>query len=273
MTPNPSPPLPGPTVSRPQLATPVQITSEEVHAWVARRERFRKWLVRGVVLVLAIGVGAVATFWTFFNEQLVAMATLRSNNLAVDWDLTPVTIWHGGESQVRANSARYPSFLATRVPNVLVPLKSLLHLKSLDLGGVYGLEDKDLDVLASLSELEHLQLFRTRDYEGKRLEPFCDASAEHIKGLKKLRTLVLTDNNITDAGVAKLVNLDALESLDLDGTDITDASLEFIKKMKSLRYVTVRNTGVTPAAAAKFRSQMTSIEITDQDIPPGPPGQ
>ena len=55
--------------------------------------------------------------------------------------------------------------------------------------------------------------------------------------MPRLKTLNLMGTRITDAGMASMVRMGALESLGLTGTQITDAGLETLSESAGLRHL------------------------------------
>jgi len=261
-----SPPPIGPKPASAQQPSP--ITTGQLHAWIARRQRFRSRIKTLILFILVVGVGAIVTIWTLFHEQLITKGRLEAVGFMVDWDIDPTNIWQGGETSV-TYARRWNQDERAGVSDLPL-LKSLLHLCSLDLESLDSLNEDDLAVLADLNELTDLQLHRSPSFNRKESQvKLNDAVIEHIKGLTKLKTLSLADNRITDAGVAKLANLSELESLDLDSTRITDAGLQSLVALKKLRFLRVVKTRVTRAGVSAFQQVMTSTEVTSEDAPMG----
>ena len=61
-----------------------------------------------------------------------------------------------------------------------------------------------------------------------------DASLAHLSGLLALERLTLVATQVTDAGMAQLAELTALEVLSLDGVPVTDAGLAHLAGLTAL---------------------------------------
>jgi hypothetical protein len=256
------------------MQPPPQITPEQLQAWVARRDRFWgriRWIA---VTVLIVAVCLVAAVWSLFHDQLMASASLKPLGFMVDWNLELANLKTGGDTSVSYLPGLY--VMKPIVAEDLKPLKKLLHLKSLDIGNLDTLGDADLAILAELTELRDLEIhranpsFRRAPGRVKLRVKLTDGVIEHIKGLKRLKSLSLAENRITDAGLARLANLTELESLDLDNTKITDASIETLKGFKRLRFLRVVGTKITKAGAITLQQAMPMTEVTRDEIIVGP---
>jgi len=99
-----------------------------------------------------------------------------------------------------------------------------------------------------------------------------DASLAHLTGLAALESLHLAVTQVTDAGLAHLTGLTTLEDLDLDRTQITDAGLAHLTGLPALRYLSVAGTQVTDAGVAELRKRLPHGVHSGRDpIPPPPP--
>jgi hypothetical protein len=66
---------------------------------------------------------------------------------------------------------------------------------------------------------------------------------------------------IGDVGLTHLAGLTALESLSLDGTDVSDASIPLLARLHRLRYLNVQSTGVTRAGVERLHESLPACEI------------
>ena len=57
-----------------------------------------------------------------------------------------------------------------------------------------------------------------------------DAGLEHLKGLPRLQSLVLTGTKVSDAGLKHLKGLTQLRYLDLSGTKVTAAGVKRLQQ-------------------------------------------
>ena len=77
-----------------------------------------------------------------------------------------------------------------------------------------------------------------------------DAELANLRGMRALQVLDLTGTPITDAGLLHIEALDSLETLLLWDTAVTDAGLAMLGGMSSLRILGLGNTRVTDAGLA-----------------------
>ncbi len=89
-----------------------------------------------------------------------------------------------------------------------------------------------------------------------------DADLAGFDAFTELKQLRLSNNALTDAGVAVLTDLDNLEVLNLYGNPgISDASLESLLALESLQSVYLWGTAVNAQAAARLREQRPELEV------------
>ncbi len=108
----------------------------------------------------------------------------------------------------------------------------LTGLSLQDLAGGEGLAI-GLRHLSALHELTSLEL-GNMNHKGA---PLIDSDLDPIVSLKKLRTIDLHNFPLTDAGVERLLQLPAIETLQLDSEDctrLTDDSLRLLSRMEKL---------------------------------------
>lgn len=245
-----------------------QISTEQLHAWMARRQRVRGRIKAIAIVVLVVGIGVFATAWTLFHQQFMASASLKATGFMVDWDFDFKNARTGGVTSVSYSSRWYRN--QKIVASDLNPLKLLINLRSLDFRYLDTLGDDDLAILADLKELTDLQLNRSATLYrlGNPNMTLSDAVLDHVKGLTSLKILGLADNRITDAGLTKLANLTELESLDLENTRITDAGLETLKSFKKLKFLRIIGTSVTREGVRAFERAMPTTEVMSEEILP-----
>jgi hypothetical protein len=258
---SPSAPLPSPDPIR----GPASITTEQLQDWIARRQRFRDRVKAVFAIILALVVSVLAIVWTFFHKQLTAKGNLESLGFSVDWDINLANLAKGGITSV-SFTPRWYSPSDRFNPEDLKLLKALRHLEVLDVSALTTLTSDDLAVVADLDELTELQINRNSTWRGQVIRPLDDRVLDHVKGLTKLKTLGLSENRITDVGLAKIANLTGLESLDLDGTLVTDHGLDLIRGMKRLKYLRLENTAVTREGIAELQRALPNTEITFEKL-------
>ncbi|MCP5085551.1 MAG: hypothetical protein GY952_01910 [Rhodobacteraceae bacterium] len=95
--------------------------------------------------------------------------------------------------------------------------------------------------ISELSELRTLILSNTQ---------ISDAGLTHLVGLTGLTELYLGNTQISDAGLAYLGELSGLNRLDIDGTQISDSGLVHLKGMQGMRHLSLNNTMIGDAGLA-----------------------
>lgn len=86
--------------------------------------------------------------------------------------------------------------------------------------------DSDMEIVGSLSSLEHLTLNGCRQ--------LTDAGLARLQGLTGLKGLGLERTNVTDAGLANLSGLTELNYLSLNWTQVGDGGLKHLSRMANL---------------------------------------
>ena len=102
---------------------------------------------------------------------------------------------------------------------------------------------------------------------------FTNAGLAHLKNLTALESLDLRFTQITDAGLAHLKNLTALESLNLSVTKITEAGLPHLKNLIALERLNLSVTKITDAGLAHLKNlialerlNLSVTKITDAGL-------
>jgi len=86
-----------------------------------------------------------------------------------------------------------------------------------------------------------------------------DAGLAHLKGLTALEVLYLDHTFVGDAGLAHLKGLTALETLDLDNTQVSDAGLAHLKGLTALERLYLDGTQISDAGLAHLKG-LTALE-------------
>jgi hypothetical protein len=154
----------------------------------------------------------------------------------------------------------------------LVHLRQFPALRQLsirDISGSDGGLSRGFQHLGALGQLTHLELGNWSPDS----PPLGDADLEHIVGLKKLRSLMLNRFNISDSGVERLVELPALEWLNLDPTaSLSDDALGSISRMVELRSLTIggaftdRGLGYLAQSPALGELRIFSNSLSDEAV-------
>ena len=91
-----------------------------------------------------------------------------------------------------------------------------------------------------------------------------DAGLATVVEMSNLQRLRLERTKVTDAGMAQLGKLEKLDYLNLYGTEITGAGLKPLESLPSLRQIYLWRTKVDPAAAKAFADAMVDQGKIDQ---------
>lgn len=140
----------------------------------------------------------------------------------------------------------------------LQKLKAFPHLKFLWLSGNTTFTDQGLAIIASLPELENVQI---------QSDNLTNDGIRHFRNSAKLVRLHLSGKNIDDGALIHLTKLDKLEALHLMHTNVTDGAMDRISKLPALSELSVVGTRVTDAGLANL-SQMplTSLSLNGPQI-------
>jgi Leucine-rich repeat (LRR) protein len=118
-------------------------------------------------------------------------------------------------------------------------LRGLVPLRSLRDVSLSNATDDSLAVLAQLPNLEVLNLRGTA---------ITDDGLKHLRGHRRLRSLLLGSTNVTDHGAILLLSLPALEIVDLQQTKITDAGAASLSQIRQLQHLNLSGTAITDAS-------------------------
>ena len=88
-----------------------------------------------------------------------------------------------------------------------------------------------------------------------------DAGLAHLKGLTALQGLDLENTQVTDAGLAHLKGLTRLRFLMLNNTHVKDAGLPHFRKLTALQGLWLNGTQVTDAGVTKLRKALPKCAI------------
>jgi len=127
-------------------------------------------------------------------------------------------------------------FLDNENKHLLQEAKTFKKLKRL---GIHNgnIDEKEILVIADLTELEELQLFGTK---------ISDQGLMALTKIKNLKRLGLNNTKITDEGIATLKAFEKLERLDLGyNPQLTDQATPPLVEMKSLKYLDLHYTKIT----------------------------
>ncbi len=144
------------------------------------------------------------------------------------------------------HGATIPIKSVEKLPAGKLPIR-VVHLNGLKV------RDADIEPLKSLSQLEELRL------EDSYLT---DAGLAHVSGLKALQEIDLHKSlYVTDKGLESLKTLPKLSKLELSYTRITDAGIESLLAMKQLKVLHLTGTRVTSEGLKKIKAGLPGCEV------------
>ncbi|QGQ22043.1 protein kinase [Gimesia benthica] len=146
----------------------------------------------------------------------------------------------------------------------LQSIGELEQLISLDLSSSQ-IDDAGLGYLTGLTKLEKLFIHANHQ--------ITDEGLKHLKGMRDLQVLTVTNGQITDEGIMYLQGMRDLEVLNVGGTGITDAGLKQIARHKNLVELLVYNIRITDAGLEQLANlkklndlSLIAIPVTDAGL-------
>ena len=92
-----------------------------------------------------------------------------------------------------------------------------------------------------------------------------DAGLAQLEGLTALEALHLYETPVSDAGLSQLTGLTALEELSLDGTQVSDAGLANLKGLRALAALSLSDTQVSDAGLSHLKGLTALAEMSLYD--------
>lgn len=123
----------------------------------------------------------------------------------------------------------------------------------------FALQDDLFDATARAKALRG-DFFGKVTYVNLACAKFDHVVVEHLAGMTDLKTLLLSDSQITDAGLERLKGLTELERLDIDRTEASDVGLGHLKGLTELKRLSLSYTQITDAGLENLKG-MKSLEI------------
>jgi hypothetical protein len=106
-----------------------------------------------------------------------------------------------------------------------------------------------------------------------RRTPAVDASLEHLKGLRTMKSLLLEDTTVTDDGMVYLKGLTNLEALELGRTRVTDKALGDLKGFSKLQRLDLGGTRVSDSGLVHLKGlanlrelNLVGTKVTDAGV-------
>lgn len=144
------------------------------------------------------------------------------------------------------------------IPQLTEAIRKLKHLKRID-ARCSSATDACLKGLSYLKNLEELNLWG--------INRFTEAGLIEIGKITSLKSLNVTGmyyedaNKVTNKGVAYLVGLKNLETLEIGYNKITDAGLKPLGQMKNLKRLDLKGNPVTSAGIEDLKRALPKTEI------------
>ncbi|MBL8826579.1 MAG: hypothetical protein JNM18_06300 [Planctomycetaceae bacterium] len=167
-------------------------------------------------------------------------------------------------------------------PAALADLPRHTGLKSFSIGNNSVVQDESLAALSQLPHLSHAKLEASLLTDGvcEHLKPLKELEVLSVMGATKftggrlselrdksrLWNLQFTKTGVTDAALAALVDLPAIEELWLQKTAISDVGLQHLAGCQNLRLVSVAGTKVTPAGVAALQKSLPNCIILSDSV-------
>ena len=134
----------------------------------------------------------------------------------------------------------------------MVYVASLKQIERLNLAQNNGISDRALEQLKGLASLQDLDLSGTK---------VTDAGLECLKASNNLRDLCVSDTAISDTGLEHLKGMTQLIRLDLDGTKVTDRGLKRLAGFRQLQDLGLRGTATTSEGVKNLQTALPRCEI------------
>ena len=206
----------------------------------------------------AINLGSCAGITDADLAQLSGLKNLRELNLDFCSNVTGAGMTH--LRALEKLEVLDLSWCGDITDHSLRQLAALKKLQVLSLAGQDGLTDMGIAHLRGLTDLRLLDLGACPE--------ITDESLAQLADIHGLRTLVLKETAITDAGVAQLSeNFKQLSSLDLSRTEVTDAGIGHLVLLENLRYLGLEGCPLTDAGLPSLKA-LQHLEELDLGVAP-----
>ena len=99
------------------------------------------------------------------------------------------------------------------------------------------------------------------DQFGSRFEDLTDEDLDHFtRRVKRVDSVILGENDVTNEGVAHLTRLEYLRKLDLKDLNIDDACLTDLLKLQSLEWLNIRSTNISPEGILTIQEGLKNLK-------------
>jgi hypothetical protein len=88
-----------------------------------------------------------------------------------------------------------------------------------------------------------------------------DAGLACLLGLPNLKSLDLAFSNVSDSGLKHVCRLEYLEGLRLEGSDVSDLSIPVLSRMRSLKELNVEHTQITKAGGRALEAALPGCAV------------
>jgi hypothetical protein len=235
------------------------------------RKLRRRWLQYSVrsLLLLMLAVSLAMAFWVApaRRQRAAVIALQRQPNTEIRYDFqcreprfqTPHNLPQWLVDCCDVNLFANVEFvrLEFHFDNELSQLATMTHVKTLF---CHEVADADVDYIVELKELKELHIMGGDE----RLSgvKFTDIGLAKVSQLENLESLHLLGTDISDAGLVHLKKLNHLQTLDLGGTGITDAGLIQLRDMTNLKHLSLGSVPTTPRGRAALRAALPNCSIS-----------
>ena len=112
---------------------------------------------------------------------------------------------------------------------------------------------------AGLIHLKELRSLRVLSLSNAKIS---NTGLNHLKGLTSIEELDLTSTNVSDAGLEHLRGMTELKLLDLAFTYVTDAGLEHLAVLSNLSRLDLIGTRVTDEGMKKLKEKLPNLRVS-----------
>ena len=147
-------------------------------------------------------------------------------------------------------SQQPPSAMRDEVIGRLVHLANLQRLTVLSFADTH-ITDAGLAHLSGMGELRTLHITNAQ----------ISGEGFQSAGLQRLMNLFLGGSQITDGGLMQIASFPNLTSLNLSRTQITDAGITQLRGLPNLQWMNLRNTTVTEQAKAALMASRPGLRV------------
>lgn len=187
------------------------------------------------------------------DEAMMSVAGLKELEMFFVWKAEKITdagIKHLADLKKLQSVSLDHSQIGDGALEVFARLPSLNQL-SLQ-GSAFS--DEGLKYLAGMKQLRALLI-------GMNRKPVTDAGVKHLVGLTMLQTLDLQGANLSDEAVDSLAMLTKLQSLWLQNTHITDRGMKRLSELPNLKTLSISSTALSQQAREEVKKRRPGLKL------------